>query len=96
MNLKQAVDSGLILTKIHRVIEFSQKPWMKDFIDFNTNKRKESKNEFEKAFFKIMCNATYSRTLMNLRKRQNISLINDATKLNDLVKKPNFISFKNL
>ena len=94
MNLKQAVDAGLILTKIHRVIEFKQEPWMKDFIDFNINKRKESKNEFEKGFFKIMCNATYGRTLMNLRKRQNISLINDATKLNDFVKKPNFISSK--
>ena len=67
---------------------------MKDFIDFNINKRKESKNEFEKSFFKIMCNATYGRTLMNLRKRQNISLINDATELNDFVKKPDFISSK--
>ena len=94
MNLKQAVDAGLILTKIHRVIEFKQKPWMKDFIDFNINKRKESKNEFEKRFFKIMCNATYGRTLMNLKKRQNISLINDATKLNDFVKKPYFICSK--
>ena len=94
MNLKQAVDAGLVLTKIHRVIEFKQKPWMKDFIDFNIDKRKESKNEFEKGFFKIMCNATYGRTLMNLRKRQNISLITDATKLNDCVKKPDFISSK--
>ena len=67
---------------------------MKDFIDFNINKRKESKNEFEKGFFKIMCNPTCGRTLMNLRKRQNISLNNDATKLNDFVKKPNFISSK--
>ena len=81
MNLKQAVDSGLILTKIHRVVEFNQRPWMKDFINFNINKRKESKNEFEKGFFKIMCNAAYGRTLMNLRKQENISLINDATKL---------------
>ena len=69
MNLKQAVDDGLILTKIHRVIEFKQIPWMEDFIDFNINKRKESKNEFEKGFLKIMCNALYDRTLMNLRKR---------------------------
>ena len=65
---------------------------MKNFTDFNINKRKKSKNEFEKGFFKIMGNATYGRTLMNLRKRQNISLINDATKLNDCVKKPDFIS----
>ena len=41
MNLKQAVDAGLILTKIHRVIGFKQKPWMKDFIDFNIKKRKK-------------------------------------------------------
>ena len=94
MNLKQAVDSGIILSKIHRVVEFNQRPWMEAFIDFNINKRKESKNEFEKSFFKIMCNATYGRTLMNLRKRQNISLINDATKLNDFAKKPDFISSK--
>ena len=52
MNLKQAVDAGLVLTKIHRVIEFKQKPRMKDFIDFNIIKRKESKNEFKKGFFK--------------------------------------------
>ena len=82
MNLKQAVDAGLILTKIHRLVEYNQRPWMKDFLNFNINERKESKNEFEKGFFKIMCNATFGRTLMNLRKRQNISLINDATKLN--------------
>ena len=43
----------------------------------------------------IVCNATYGRILMNLRKRQNISLIKDATKLNDFVKKPNFIVQKN-
>ena len=94
MNLKQAVEAGLVLTKIHRVIEFKQKPWMKEFIDFDINKRRESKNEFEKGFFKIMCNATYGRTLMNLRKRQNITLITDAAKLNYCVKKPDFISSK--
>ena len=94
VNLKQAVDAGLKLTKIHRIIRFNQKPWMREFIEFNINKRKESKNEFEKGFFKIMCNATYGRTLMNLRKRENISLITDAKKLNDCVKKPDFISCK--
>ena len=66
MNLKRAFDGGLILTKIHRVIEFYQKPWKKDFSDFNINKRKASKMNLRKEFFKIMCNATYGRTLMKL------------------------------
>ena len=52
MNLKQAVDSGLILTKIHRVVEFNQRPWMKDFIDFNINKKKSLKMNSRKASLK--------------------------------------------
>ena len=55
MNLKQAADAGLILTKIHRVIELNQTPRMKDFIDFNINKRKESKNKFEKKDSSKLC-----------------------------------------
>ena len=53
MNLKQAVDAGLVLTKIHRVIEFKQKPWMKDFIDFNINRRKGLKMHSRKASSKL-------------------------------------------
>ena len=53
MNLKQAVDAGLILTKIHRVIEFKQKPWMKDFIDFNINKRKDLRMNSKKDSSKL-------------------------------------------
>ena len=34
--LKQALDHGLILEKIHRYMRFRQSPWMKNYIDFNT------------------------------------------------------------
>ena len=48
--LKQALNHGLKLKKLHRVIQFNQKAWLKTFINMNTKYRKESKNDFEKDF----------------------------------------------
>ena len=49
--LKQALNNGLILKKVHRVIQFNQEAWLKPYIGMNTNLRKEAQNDFEKDFF---------------------------------------------
>ena len=59
--LKQVLDNGLILKKVHRVIEFRQEAWLKSCIDMNTKLRKEAKNNFEKDFFKLMDNSVFGR-----------------------------------
>ena len=51
-SLKQALNHGLKLKKVHRVIQFNQKDWLKPYIDMNTKLTKEAKNNFEKYFFK--------------------------------------------
>ena len=48
--IKQALSHGLILKKVHRVIQFNQEAWLKPYIDMNTELRKQVKNDFEKDF----------------------------------------------
>ena len=47
-SLKQALDHGLILKKVHRVIQFNQETWLKEYIDMNTELRKQAKNDFQR------------------------------------------------
>ena len=51
-DLKYYLSKGLILTKVHRILEFKQSAWMKPYIDFNTERRKEATNEADKNLFK--------------------------------------------
>ena len=46
---------------------------MKKYIDFNTGKRTNAANIFEKGFFKLMINSAYGKTMENLRKKKSVS-----------------------
>ena len=89
-NLKQYLEEGMILKKVHRGIKFYQSPWMEPYIRKNTELRKEAKNAFEKDFFKLVNNSVFGKTIENIRKRQNVKLIDDRKKALKLSSKPNF------
>ena len=68
--LKQALNHGLILKKGHKVIQLTQKAWLKPHIDLNTKLTAEAKNDFEKDFFTLVGIAVFGKTMENIRKHR--------------------------
>ena len=83
------------LTKIHKVLKFKQSDWMRNYIDFNTEKGiNAAANDFEKYFFKLMINSVYGKTMENLRKRVNVRLVNRTEDFLKYTGKPTYITHK--
>ena len=93
-SLKQALNHGLILKKVHRVIQFNQEAWFRPYIDVNTELRKQAKNDFEKDFFKLMNNSVFGKTMENVRKDRDIKLVTTDKRRSQLVSEPNYHSTK--
>ena len=81
---------GMRLTAVHRGISFYQSSWMEPYIRKNTELRKTAANSFEKDFFKLMNNSVFGKTIENIRKRQNIILVDNRKKAAKLTSRPNF------
>ena len=64
-NLKQVLNHGLVLEKVHRIIKFSLKAWLKSYIDMNTDLRKKA---MKKTFFKLMNDSVFKKSIENVRK----------------------------
>ena len=94
INLKQALNHGLILKKVHRVIKFNQKAWLEPYIKMNTDLRKIAKNDFENIFFKLMNNEVFGKTMDNVRKHRDIKLLTTESRRNYLVLEPNYHTTK--
>ena len=73
--LKFYIRHGMKIKEVHRVISFKQSKWLEKYIDFNTQKRNQSVNDFEKDFYKLLNNAFYGKTMENVRNRCKIEII---------------------
>ena len=93
-SLKQILNHELMLKKVRRLIQFNQKAWLKDYIDMNTELKKQAKNDFEKDFFKLMCNYVFGKTMENVRKDIDSKLVTTDKRRNQLVSEPNYHTTK--
>ena len=92
--LNQALSHGLVLKRIHRTIEFNQSPWMKGYIDFNTQLRTKATSDFEKDFYKLMNNSVFGKTMEDIRNHRNIKLVtNKEAYLRTVALVPKLLSY---
>ena len=90
-NLEYYLILGVKVTKVHRILTFDEKPFLKEYININTELRKQSKNDLEEDLFKLMNNAIFGKSMENVLIRSNIKLINNnPEKLLKLIEQPNF------
>ena len=73
--LKFYIRHGMIVDKVHEIISFKQSKWLEKYINFNTQKRNQAVNDFEKDFYKLLNIAFYGKTMENVRNRLKIKFI---------------------
>ena len=88
--LKFVVSLGVVVTKIHRVLRFRQKPILRKYMRLNSRLRRRATNAFERNQYKLMNNSIFGKTMQNNRKHQNIVLSTCWKQARRQIAKPNF------
>lgn len=90
INLQIYLRLGLRVTKVHQILGFTQSCFMKTYVDYCTNKRKEATSEFGKNVFKLCVNAVFGKTIENVRSYTNIVLCTTQNQLDREILKTSF------
>ncbi|KAE9523037.1 hypothetical protein AGLY_016668 [Aphis glycines] len=77
-------------SKVHRVLQFNQSPWLAPYIALNTEMRKIAANDFEKDFFKLLNNEVFGKTMKSMRKRIKMELVSSDRRLQKLINQSTF------
>jgi len=92
--LKFYLFMGMKVKKVHSGVKFTQKPWLRTFIDMNSQKRAQSRTDFEKSFYKLKNNSLYGKTMENVRRRRKFKLVNSVEQCQKLSNHPLYVQHK--
>jgi hypothetical protein len=84
---------GLILKKIHRVLQFHQSRWLKPFIDLNTELRQKADNKFDQNFYKLIINSFFGKSIEQKRKHKDIRIALTEAQIRKWLKQPHYNTF---
>lgn len=91
LNLKQALNLGLKLKKIHKIMRFDQAPLLKPYVQLCTDERAKCNNDFSIAFWKLLVNALFGKMCENVKKRRHVEIA-PIDKAWLFTRKPTFIN----
>ena len=92
--LKLYVNLGLVVRKMHRVLQYTQKIWLTPYITLNSEKRQAASKKIENSFYKLMKKAFHGKNCESKRRRMKIELLRDARRTLTIVRKFEFDKFK--
>lgn len=95
-NLKYYLSKGMVLTKIHKALQFDQSNWLETYINHNSKLRQKATNDFEKDYYKLLNNAFYGKTMENVRDRVNIQFCMTKEKFDKHTQSPLFANQINI
>ena len=61
--LKFYIRHGMVVDEVHEILSFKQSKGLEKHINFNTQKRNQAVNDFEKDFYNLLNNAFYGKTM---------------------------------
>ena len=92
-NLKQYLKMGMRLKKVHSVLGFKQSPWVKKYIEKNTQIRRDVKCKAEEDLPKLMNNSFFGKTCEDVRRYRDIQLVtgkHNVKKVQKMINNPHF------
>ena len=85
----------MIVDKVHEIISFRQSRWLEKYINFNTQKRNQAVNDFEKDFYKLLNNAFYGKTKENVQNRLKIKFV-EKNEYREILKQQSKLTFNGI